>query len=140
MTSLRVTGTRILASRYRSVSLLPSRSRVYFRAMATVESLNADIASATQRLNDLRQQNAEASLLSEAKNTLGELKRSLAALSGGGSSKEAGKKKERMLLKVAKVCIPGQLIVPHILMHLRFRVLETMAQQRCTAELISNAP
>jgi histidyl-tRNA synthetase len=73
--------------------------------MSTVESLNAEIAQATQRFNDLRQQSAEAGLVDAAKKSLGELKKALATLNGAapGGSKDAGKKKERMLLKTAKV-------------------------------------
>jgi histidyl-tRNA synthetase len=73
--------------------------------MSTVESLNAEIAQATHHFNDLRQQNAEAGLVEAAKKSLGELKKALGALSGAapGGSKDAGKKKERMLLKTAKV-------------------------------------
>jgi histidyl-tRNA synthetase len=73
--------------------------------MSTVESLNAEIAQATQRFNDLRQQNAEAGLVEAAKKSLGELKKALGALNGAvpSGSKDAGKKKERMLLKTAKV-------------------------------------
>lgn len=71
--------------------------------MATAESLNAEIASTTTQLFDLRQQNADNSLVEEAKKKLGELKKSLAMLKGASGSKDTGKKKERLLLKTAKV-------------------------------------
>jgi histidyl-tRNA synthetase len=70
--------------------------------VTSAESLNAEIAQATQRVNDLRQQGAEASLLEDAKKGLGELKKALAGLTNAGG-KDAGKRKERMLLKTAKV-------------------------------------
>ena len=70
--------------------------------MATAESLTAQIAEQSALLNDLRKQQAEASVMEEVKKKLGELKRTLGQISGG-SSKEGGKKKERILLKTPKV-------------------------------------
>ncbi|KII93120.1 hypothetical protein PLICRDRAFT_49196 [Plicaturopsis crispa FD-325 SS-3] len=74
------------------------------RGMATLESLNQEIADQTARFNELRLQNADQAVVDEAKKKLGELKRTLGTLkagSGGGGSKDA-KKKERILLKTAK--------------------------------------
>lgn len=71
--------------------------------MATLESINDDIAIATTRLNELRLQSADVAVVEEAKKKLGELKKSLALLKGAGGSKDTGKKKERLLLKTAKV-------------------------------------
>jgi hypothetical protein len=79
--------------------------------MADIESLKADITLATTRLNELRQQNTEAAAIEHAKKTLGDLKKSLAALSGGNSSKDSSKKKERLLLKTAKVCALSTIVV-----------------------------
>ena len=70
--------------------------------MATVESLAAQIAEQSALLNDLRKQQAEGPEVEEVKKRLGELKRTLGQMSGG-SSKEGGKKKERILLKTPKV-------------------------------------
>lgn len=72
--------------------------------MATVQSLNHEITQQSALLADLRKQQAEASIVEEAKKKLGELKKSLASLDGG-SSKDGGKKKERILLKTPKVCL-----------------------------------
>ncbi|KAG1742647.1 uncharacterized protein EDB91DRAFT_1127251 [Suillus paluster] len=71
-------------------------------ATETADSLTAEIAQATIALNDLRLQNAEASSIDAAKKRLGELKKTMAAISNAGGSKDAGKKKERLLLKTAK--------------------------------------
>ncbi|EKM61856.1 uncharacterized protein PHACADRAFT_248747 [Phanerochaete carnosa HHB-10118-sp] len=69
--------------------------------MATVESLTAQIAEQSALLNDLRKQQAEAATVEEVKKKLGELKRKLGQMAGG-SSKDGGKKKERILLKTPK--------------------------------------
>lgn len=71
--------------------------------MATKDSLEAQIAEASARFSELRKQNAEPALVEEAKTKLGQLKQSFALLYGGG--KGADKKKERLLLKTAKVCV-----------------------------------
>ncbi|KAJ7207493.1 hypothetical protein GGX14DRAFT_698176 [Mycena pura] len=84
-------------------------------SMASTDSLSEQIAAQTTLFNQLRLQNAEPSVLDEAKKKLGELKRSMAALSkskeaalskGAAASadtpKEAAKKRERLLLKTAK--------------------------------------
>ncbi|KZP29283.1 histidine-tRNA ligase [Athelia psychrophila] len=70
--------------------------------MATTESLNQEIAQQNTLCNDLRQQNAEASLVEEAKKKLGELKKSLGALNKAAAGGKETKKKERLLLKTAK--------------------------------------
>ncbi|KAG1859822.1 hypothetical protein F4604DRAFT_1791949 [Suillus subluteus] len=66
------------------------------------DSLTTEIAQATGALNDLRLQNADASSIDAAKKRLGELKKTMAAMNSAGGSKDAGKKKERLLLKTAK--------------------------------------
>lgn len=73
------------------------------RKMATLESLNQEIAAQSAHLVELRKQQAEGSIMDEAKKKLGELKKSLALLQGAGGSRDASKKKERLLLKTAKV-------------------------------------
>lgn len=71
--------------------------------MATVESLNQEIAERTALFNDARKQGADAAIVEEHKRKLGELKRALGVLHSAGGSKDAGKKKERLLLKTPKV-------------------------------------
>jgi len=71
--------------------------------MASVGSINQEIAQQTALLNELRLNRADAAAVDEVKKKLGELKRSLASLNSGGGAKDAGKKKERLLLKTAKV-------------------------------------
>lgn len=70
--------------------------------MTAIESLSTEIEQQSTLLVTLRKQQAEGPALEEAKKKLGELKKSLALLKGGGS-KDANKKKERLLLKTAKV-------------------------------------
>ncbi|KIK39483.1 hypothetical protein CY34DRAFT_808221 [Suillus luteus UH-Slu-Lm8-n1] len=71
-------------------------------ASETSDSLTAEITQATGALNDLRLQNADAASIDAAKKRLGELKKAMAAINSAGGSKDAGKKKERLLLKTAK--------------------------------------
>jgi histidyl-tRNA synthetase len=68
-------------------------------------SINEQITLQTALLNDLRLKHADPSAVDEAKKKLGGLKKSLASLNAGGNvaNKDAGKKRERMLLKTAKV-------------------------------------
>ncbi|KAJ7146418.1 hypothetical protein C8R44DRAFT_601080 [Mycena epipterygia] len=74
--------------------------------MASIESISKQITDQTALFNQLRLQNAEASLQDEAKKKLGELKKSLGLAKGSDAaaagSKDAAKKRERLLLKTAK--------------------------------------
>ncbi|KAF7347238.1 Histidine--tRNA ligase, mitochondrial [Mycena venus] len=73
--------------------------------MASIESISEQITNQTALFNQLRLQNAEPSLIDEAKKKLGELKKSLALSKGSDAaagSKDGGKKRERLLLKTAK--------------------------------------
>jgi histidyl-tRNA synthetase len=98
--------------------------------MATLEDLNAEITATSARLTDLRQQAAEPAAVDEAKKRLGELKKSLALLQNAGGGKEGGKKKERMLLKTAKVR-PGCGVCGRVLIAAcAYRARATMAQRR----------
>ncbi|KAJ7083367.1 hypothetical protein B0H15DRAFT_850754 [Mycena belliarum] len=79
------------------------------RRMATSTSIPEQIANQTALFNELRSQpNAEPSQIEEAKKKLGELKKALALSKGSDGapaatgSKEAPKKRERLLLKTAK--------------------------------------
>lgn len=82
----------------RQTSLIYTRQQ---SGMATTaESLNKEIAEQTALFNDLRKQQADPAALDEVKKRLGELKRSLASIPG---VKDADKKRERLLLKTAKV-------------------------------------
>lgn len=77
-------------------------------APISLEQLEQEIAQQKALFNDLRSQHAAGSPeLEEAKKKLGELQKALAlSKSKGDASKDAagGKKKERLLLKTAKVC------------------------------------
>ncbi|KAF8204251.1 hypothetical protein K438DRAFT_1932324 [Mycena galopus ATCC 62051] len=76
--------------------------------MASIESITDQIANQTALFTQLRLQNAESSLIEEAKKKLGELKKSLALSKGSdgsaaaAGSKDGAKKRERLLLKTAK--------------------------------------
>jgi len=109
-------------------------------ATETADSLTASIAHATVALNDLRLQNADASSIDAAKKRLGELKKSMAAIASAGGSKDAGKKKERLLLKTAKVC-PGMHDDHTPLKGYSSRLLRArgiMDRRRCSAENTSS--
>ncbi|KAG2106986.1 uncharacterized protein F5147DRAFT_699007 [Suillus discolor] len=83
-------------------TLIPKSIGTRTMTTETSDSLIAEIAQATGALNDLRLQNADASSIDAAKKRLGELKKTMAAMNIAGGSKDAGKKKERLLLKTAK--------------------------------------
>ncbi|KAG0706674.1 hypothetical protein DFH29DRAFT_798034 [Suillus ampliporus] len=83
-------------------TLIPKTIGIRTMTTETADSLTADIAQATVALNDLRLQNADVSSIDAAKKRLGELKKTMAAISSAGGSKDTGKKKERLLLKTAK--------------------------------------
>ncbi|KAG1902691.1 uncharacterized protein F5891DRAFT_1022955 [Suillus fuscotomentosus] len=83
-------------------TLIPKSIGTRTMTTETSDSLLAEIAQATGALNDLRLQNADASSIDAAKKRLGELKKTMAAMNVAGGSKDAGKKKERLLLKTAK--------------------------------------
>ncbi|KAJ7292628.1 hypothetical protein C8J57DRAFT_1041644 [Mycena rebaudengoi] len=78
--------------------------RLATRSLSSMASIESQITEQTALFNQLRLQNAEPSVLDEAKKKLGELKRSLATSknSGESGSKDASKKRERLLLKTAK--------------------------------------
>ncbi|KAI0937477.1 hypothetical protein AcV5_005379 [Taiwanofungus camphoratus] len=71
-------------------------------ATASAESLSQDIAQHKALLADLRKQQADNALVEEAKKKLGDLQRSLALLQNAAGARDAGKKKERLLLKTPK--------------------------------------
>ena len=72
--------------------------------MATMESLNAEIAQQNILCQTLVKQNGDSSALEEAKKKLGELKKSLGVLIKADAVSKNAKKKDRLLLKTAKVC------------------------------------
>ena len=73
-------------------------------SMATEESLTQEIQQQSALVNKLKADGAEAAAIDDAWKKLGELKKSLGALKKeAGSGKDSGKKKERLLLKTAKV-------------------------------------
>ncbi|TFK71156.1 histidyl-tRNA synthetase [Pluteus cervinus] len=65
-------------------------------------SLEQQVAEQTALFNDLRLQGGDAGTIDEAKKKLGELKKALALTKSEGGAKDAGKKRERLLLKTAK--------------------------------------
>jgi histidyl-tRNA synthetase len=71
--------------------------------MVSAESINQEIAQQTALFNTLRLEKADPAAVDEAKKKLSELKKSLALLGGAGGGKDAGKKRERLLLKTGKV-------------------------------------
>lgn len=80
--------------------------------MSSSDALHAEIKQQTELLNKLRLQNTDPHGLEAAKKSLGELKRALGAITGSaggthdtGSSegKDTAKRRERILLKTAKV-------------------------------------
>ena len=79
------------------------------RAMSTAESLATEITTQTALVNELRLQNTDPTALDAAKKKLGELKKTLGAIgkaeagSGATAGTSDGKKKDRLLLKTAKV-------------------------------------
>ncbi|CAK5268567.1 unnamed protein product [Mycena citricolor] len=91
----------LYSCRIHRLTLLRYHRRLF--SMASPGSLNEQITAQTVLLNQLRLQN-DASALEEAKKKLGELKKSLAMSKGAdaGGSKDAAKKRERLLLKTAK--------------------------------------
>lgn len=98
-------ATRVLCTTHRLPALRIVPIFVRSRSMATTESLNQDIVQQTSLLNELRLQNAEPSTVEEAKKKLGELKKSLGALTKAAGGGKDAKKKERLLLKTAKVSV-----------------------------------
>ncbi|KAG1750296.1 hypothetical protein EDD22DRAFT_916582 [Suillus occidentalis] len=83
-------------------TLIPKSIGTRTMASETSDSLTAEITQATGTLNDLRLQNADVASIDAAKKRLGELKKAMAAINSAGGSRDAGKKKERLLLKTAK--------------------------------------
>lgn len=71
---------------------------------SSTETLQQEIEQQTLFFNDLRKQNAAPALIDEAKKKLGDLKKSLALSKGASGAKDTGgKKRERLMLKTAKV-------------------------------------
>lgn len=118
----------------------PVLSRRKFTMASEEVSLTQQIADQTALFNKLKLENSEPSLLEEAKKKLAELKKTLnLQKNASGDGKDAGKKKERLLLKTAKVrrqaCVKSQL---HSSQHL-IRVHATMVPARCSFASRSNA-
>lgn len=104
--------------------------------MATPEALGEAIAQQSALLVDLRKQQADNAIIEEAKKKLGELKKAQGQLLSAGGSKESGKKKERLLLKTAKVRRVSYDNVLKLKAHgrsvLYIREHATMARERCS--------
>jgi hypothetical protein len=76
--------------------------RLRYATMATLDTIDQEIAKQSAQYNQLKAQNDDSSALELAKLKLGELKRSRGAmLQAAGGSKD--KKKDRLLLKTPKV-------------------------------------
>ena len=74
--------------------------------MATEATLTLEIQEQSTLVNRLKSESADPSIYEEARKKLGELKKSLGVLkAAAGGGKDAAKKKERLLLKTAKVCV-----------------------------------
>jgi hypothetical protein len=71
--------------------------------VASVDTLNAELAQQTELFNKLRIANSDPATLEESRKRLGEIKRELASLKPGGKD---AKKRERLLLKTPKVRHP----------------------------------
>lgn len=78
--------------------------------MSTAESLSAEIARQTDILNELRLKNIDAAAINAAKKKLGELRRAHGTIAkavradvGGTNAASNESKRERLLLKTAKV-------------------------------------
>jgi len=69
--------------------------------VASVDTLNTELAQQTELFNKLRIANSDPASLEESRKRLGEIKRELASLKPGGKD---AKKKGRLLLKTPKVC------------------------------------
>ena len=71
---------------------------------SSADALQKEIDQQTLFFNDLRKQNAAPAIIDEAKKKLGDLKKLLALSKGTSATKDGvGKKRERLMLKTAKV-------------------------------------
>ena len=106
--------------------------------VASVDTLNAELAQQTELFNKLRIANSDPATLEESRKRLGEIKRELASLKPGGKD---AKKKERLLLKTPKVRHP-LLRLASVLKgtnHWRTPTARViMAQERCSVATTSN--
>ncbi|KAJ6601111.1 hypothetical protein DFH09DRAFT_1126889 [Mycena vulgaris] len=85
--------------------LFPAHRLPLARRPFSMASISEQITSQTALFNELRLQNADPSVLDEAKKKLGELKKSLALSKGSAApagSKDPAPKRQRLLLKTAK--------------------------------------
>lgn len=82
-------------------------SYTYTSMESSTDVLREEIEQHTLYFNDLRKQNATPAIIDQAKKKLGELKKSLALSKGTSAAKDTGgKKRERLMLKTAKVRLP----------------------------------
>lgn len=73
------------------------------RSMATEESINQEILAQSALVKKLQTVSAETSVVDGARQKLGEMKKNLQLLRNASGTQDTGKKKERLLLKTAKV-------------------------------------
>lgn len=107
-------------------------------AAIEIDAIQLELDQHRTLFNDLRKQNASSDILDQAKKKLGDLQKSLALAKGAAGSKDAGKKRERLMLKTAKVLGYNALLParPHFTQHPGFssrRVRVTTAPPRCIA-------
>ena len=128
-------AARVLRSSHRSSTLriLSISFGSCSMSMATAESLNQEIAQQTTLFNELRLQNGDPSTVEEVKKKLGELKKSLGALMKAAGGSKDTKKKERLLLKTAKVSYRSVYPSSQMLNGRSPRAQGIMAQGRCSA-------
>lgn len=97
----------LLSRSYRSCIISPPLRQTTRRMTSSTQpeagALADEIAAQSSLLNDLRKQQADPAVVEEAKKKLGDLKRSLALQQNANGGAKDGKKKERILLKTAKV-------------------------------------
>jgi len=104
--------------------------------VASVDTLNAELAQQTELFNKLRIANSDPATLEESRKRLGEIKRELASLKPGGKD---AKKKERLLLKTPKVRHPliSPMLLP-LIIGVRPRARMIMAPERCSVATTSS--
>ena len=106
--------------------------------VASVDTLNAELAQQTELFNKLRIANSDPATLEDSRKRLGEIKRELASLKPGGKD---AKRKERLLLKTPKVRHPP-LVSPPLLKSTNYwrapRARVIMALERCSVATTSS--
>lgn len=120
-------------------SLLSAKRLQSTIIMATVDELTQEVAQQTTLVNKLKDEKAEGSAFEDARKKLGELKKSLALLKNAASGgRETAKKKERLLLKTAKVLQTMSPLSKTIQLITIAREHGIMDQAKCSVANMSN--